>query len=536
MKYLPISLALLLLCLITFSCENFLEENPRDEISLNQFFTEPEHAQNSVNALYRDGAPAMWMNGGVYSGRQIMYGPYLSGFFDDEYKGQEPFIQFAQQLTVNSINSDGFINGLWSQMYREIGRANNAIKYIPTTPRLSTEASNRLLGEARFFRAWAYFTLARFFGDVPLIVEPYESLNDIYRERDPVAAVYEQIVADLNFAVDDAGLSTQNMISNGYRVTQPAAAALLADVQLTRSGFPVQEDHYAAAAAAAREVINSGSHSLVENSLLPNGEVDVENSAYNKIRRQEPDALAQEFVYPIEFTIGISNSGYPQYTYPVPLTRAETSEGTIQFTINNGAYQPRDAFIRGYDMEEDLRIQNRQFFHYELINAAGELVEFAYTPYLWHDDVAVFETANSELEVKAYSYAEVLLIAAEAIARSEGVTAEAVEYLTEVRSRAYYMQSAEEISESLAGLSVEQFVEEVWKERMRELALDFKIWFDMVRTRTYPETSAGGEIDFVDLIGHENTWGQTFQPKHLFLPLPNQEIQRNENLGQNEGY
>ncbi|CAH1000715.1 SusD-like protein P2 [Neolewinella maritima] len=527
-------LALLLLSLAALSCNDFLDETPRDEISLNQFFTEPAHAQNAVNALYRDGAPAMYMNGGVYSGRQIMYEAYLSGFFDNEYKGQEPFIQFAQQLSVNAINSDGFLNGLWSQMYRAIGRANNAIKYIPTTPGLSQAENDRLLGEARFFRAWAYFTLVRYFGDVPLIVEPYESLNDIYRSRDPVADVYTQIVADLDFAVNDAGLATTNMVDNGYRVTRAAAATLLADVQLTRSGFPVQNDSYAAAATAARRVINGGSHSLAEHSYTAGGELDLDNSAYNKLRRQE--ALTTEFIYPIEFTIGISNSGYPEYSYPVPLTRGTTSDGEIQFVINNGAYQPRDEFIRGYDPDEDLRIQNRQFFHFQLTDAQGQEVDFQYTPYIWHDDVAVFESAISELEVKAYGYAEVLLIAAEAIARSEGVTAEAVDYLTQVRSRAYYRQSADEISGALSGLSVDAFVEEVWKERFRELVFDFKLWFDMVRTRTYPETSAGGEIDFVPLIGHKNTWGQTFEAKHLLLPLPQQELQRNAELVQNDGY
>jgi hypothetical protein len=527
MKYLRNLFALLLLVALSYSCSDFLDEAPRDEISLNQFFTEPAHAENSVNALYRDGAPAMWMNGGVYSGRQAMYGPYLSGFFDNEYKGQEPFIQFAQQLNLNSINSDGFLNGMWSQMYREIGRANNAIKYIPTTPGLTEEQTDRLLGEAYFFRAWAYFMLVRYFGDVPLIVEPYESLADIYVARTPSAEVYGQIVSDLQYAVNEAGLSTSSMVNNGYRVTNGAAATLLADVYLTMSGFPLQQDRYADAATAARRVINSGTYSLAENSFTGGGELDFENSAYNKIRRQE--VLATEFIYPIEYVIGISNSPYPEYTYPVTLTNE------VRYNITNGAYQPRDAFIRGYDADEDLRIQNQQYFHFEMVGDTGT-VSFPYTPYLWHDDRALYETATSELEVKAYGYAELLLIAAEAIANSEGVTAEAVSYLVDVRDRAYYMQDRASLAAELSGLSVQEFTEEVWKERFRELVFEFKLWFDMVRTRTYPETGAGGQIDFVPLVGHKNTWGQTFEPRHLLLPLPQQETQRNDRLEQNPGY
>ena len=525
--------ALLLLGGMSYSCSDFLEEEPRSVASLNQFFTEPAHAENAVNALYRDGAPALWMDGGVYDGRDIMYGPYLSGFFDNNYKGQYAYIGFAQQLQLNAINSNSILNTYWSDMYRAISRANNAIKYIPTTEGLSDAEVNRLLGEARFFRAWSYFMLVRLFGDVPLITEPYESTADIYRARNSAEEVYGLIVQDLEFAVNSAGLANQNMVTNGYRVSRPAAATLLADVQLTRSGFPMQNDNYAAAATAARLVINSEVHSLTENDVDANGNVIEENSAYNKIRLQSEEVIAQEFVYPIEFTLAISGSGYAAYTYPVTLTNK------TKYSITNQAYEPRDQFIAMYDASEDLRMQNKQFWHRTFVDPmTGDTTTFRWQPYLWHDDEALFGTshpANSELEVAAYSYPEVLLIAAEAIARSEGVTAEAVDYLTQVRDRAYYMQSADEISGSLSGLSVQDFVEEVWAERNRELALNFKIWFDMIRTRKYPEAN-DGQVNFVDLIGHDNTWGATYQEKFLLLPLPDQELQRNGELVQNPNY
>ncbi|WP_116127153.1 RagB/SusD family nutrient uptake outer membrane protein [Lewinella sp. IMCC34183] len=533
MHYIKLA-ALLLLGGMSYSCSDFLEEEPRSEASLNQFFTEPAHAENAVNALYRDGAPGLWINGGVYNGRDIMYGPYLSGFFENNYKGQYAYIGFAQQLQLNAINSNSILNTYWSQMYREISRANNAIKYIPTTEGLSDTQVNRLLGEARFFRAWAYFVLVRMFGDVPMITEPYESTADIYRPRNSADDIYALIVQDLDFAVNSAGLANQNMVTNGYRVSRPAAAALLADVQLTRSGFPQQNDNYAAAATAARLVINSDAHSLVQNAVTSTGQLIPANSAYNKIRQQAPEAIAQEFVYPIEFTLAIAGSGYAAYTYPVTLTNK------TKYSITNQAYEPRDQFIAMYDASEDLRMQNKQFWHRTFVDPqTGDTTTFRWQPYLWHDDGALFGTANpanSELEVAAYSYPEVLLIAAEAIARSEGVTAEAVGYLTQVRSRAYWMQTADEISGSLSGLSVQEFVEEVWAERNRELALNFKIWFDMIRTRKYPEAVGNGEINFADLIGHESTWGSTFQEKHLLLPLPDQELQRNGELVQNPDY
>ncbi|MDF9796610.1 hypothetical protein OKW21_001873 [Catalinimonas alkaloidigena] len=529
MKYISKVFMLMVAGTLFYSCDDFLEEAPRDEISLNQFFTEPAHAENAVNALYRVGAPQMYSDGGVYSGKRGMYGPYLSGFFDNEYKGQEPYIQFAQQLTLNGTNIDGFSNGIWSDLYLAIARANNAIRYIPETPGLADADANRLMAEARFFRAFAYFYLVRFYGEVPLIEEPYEAIEDIYVASSSVADVYNLIVSDLEYAINEGGLSDAAMVNNAFRVTQGAAATLLSEVYLTMSGYPLQEDHYADAADMARMVINSGTYTLVQNDM-EGGEIDFENSAYNKIRREE--ALAEEYIYLVEYLVGIETSTYPQWSYPV----AYASD--VEYAITNGAYQPVDEFMWGYDQENDLRAQNKQYFHTTFTHSDGSTSTFPPTPYIWHDDDALFQTATSGKDARALSYSEVLLTAAESIARSEGVTAEAVDYLAQVRDRAYWKQDISEIRDALTGLSVDEFVEEVWEERYRELVFDFKLWFDMTRTRTYPETSedANGEIVFAPLVGHENTWGQTFEEKHLLLPIPQRELQRNPQLQQNEGY
>ena len=131
-----------------------------------------------------------------------------------------------------------------------------------------------------------------------------------------------------------------------------------------------------------------------------------------------------------------------------------------------------------------------------------------------------------------------LLIAAEAIAQSEGVTNEAVTYLADVRSRAYWQTDRNEIISELQGLSKDQFIEEVWKERYRELPFDFATWPDIQRTRKYPVTSMSnpGEVNFVDLIGHQNPFGATFQEYHLLWPIPNTVLQKNPELVQNPGY
>ena len=136
------------------------------------------------------------------------------------------------------------------------------------------------------------------------------------------------------------------------------------------------------------------------------------------------------------------------------------------------------------------------------------------------------------------------MIAAEAIARAEGVTSEAVGYLADVRERAYVYPGStsgvtrEDIVAQLSGLSVDKFVEEIWTERLRELAIDYKVWDDIQRTRKYPKTSATnpGKVEWIDVIGATNPFGVTYKEQHLLWPISDDELQRNPSLKQNPGF
>jgi starch-binding outer membrane protein, SusD/RagB family len=531
MKKIPV--LVLLTGLFCFSCEDFLKEEPRDELSTEQNFREPAHAFSAVNSLYRTGAPALF-DGSVYAGSEAMIGQYMSGLFDNEYKGQEVHVQYTQQLTLNGQNMSIYLGGIWDDLYIGIARANNAIQNIPSTPGLTQAQINQLTGEARFFRALNYYYLVRLFGGVPVITQPYVTLDippeNLYVARGSVKDVYTLIEEDLKFAVNEGGLSTNSMVNNTKRVTQGAAATLLAEVYLTMSGFPLQENRYADAAAMARRVITSGTYSLTQHDRDAAGNVVLENSAYNKLRRA--DASPNEDIFFHEYTVGIASGAYPQFTYPVAKPQG------VRYTLTNGAYQPQPQFLWGYDANNDLRAQEKQYFH-TIYNRGGESRTFPPTPYMWHDDEALFNTATSGKDKAIYRYADVLLIAAEAIARSEGVTPEAVGYLTEVRSRAYWETNPLVIRAELQLLPVEEFVEEVWEERFRELVFEFQTWWDIVRTRKYPSTSAtaSGEITFVDVVGHTTPWGKTFAATNLLFPISEDERQRNPGLGeQNPGY
>ena len=515
---------------ITTSCNDFLEEKPRSEMSTAQFFSAPAHARNAVNALYRHGAPESFGNSGVYMPNRVTHGGYLSGFFDNEYKGQEVICDYSQKLSITSKNITGALDGVWNNIYSAIGRANAAIKYIPTTPDLSEADARRYLGEAKFFRAFNYFYLVKDFGGVPLITEPYESLEGMEVPRASAADIYALIIQDLTDAV--ASLPAETFNNNGNRISRYTAETLLADVYLTMSGYPVQTNNYAAAANAARGVINSGKHSLIQHGSTP------ETSAYNVIRTEDS---SPEYIYSYEFAVGISNSSRVQTSMP----NIASTWAYFKYNITNNAYRPVKEYTNVYDKANDLRAQERQFFFTNYsYEKDGQTYNQAFpesaspAAWLWFDEDAMVNSGTSGKDNVIYRYAELLLIAAEAIAQSEGVTAEAVGYLADVRSRAYTNTPRATIEASLSGLSKDAFIQQVWIERMRELVFEYRTWSDIQRTRLYPVTSDAnpGQVTFVPVVGATNPWGQTFQEKHLLWPISDNEMQRNPELVQNPGY
>ncbi|MDR2389751.1 MAG: RagB/SusD family nutrient uptake outer membrane protein [Tannerellaceae bacterium] len=520
-----------LLAFSTTSCEDFLEESPKSNMSTEQNFASPAHAENAVNGLYRKGVPMFYADGGVYMPQRATHGGFLSGFFDNEYKGQEVLCDYSQKLSITSGNISTFLDGVWDEAYGAVSRANTAIKYIPETPELSEGDKNRLLGEAKFFRAFNYFYLVRYFGDVPLILEPYESLSDMYIARSATSEVYAQIVKDLTEAI--SALPSEAFCDNSHRIGRYTAQTVLAHVYLQMSGYPLQANNYAGAASAAREVINSGKHSLI-----PNGETP-ETSAYNVLRTVDDHP---EYIYNIEFVTGISTNNARLQT---SLPNIASTWSVYKYSITNNAYRPVREYMNVYDKTKDLRAQQGQYFFYTITyEKNGEVITYEIpedkspSPHLWYEADAALNTGNCDKDFTIYRYAEVLLIAAEAIAQSEGVTAEAVRYLTDVRARAYTSTPRAEIESSLQALDREAFVREVWLERMRELVFEFRTWDDIQRTRLYPVTSeaAPGKATFVNVVGAINPWGQVFKETHLLWPISANELQRNPALTPNPGY
>lgn len=438
-----------------------------------------EEAESEVAALYRTGAPAFYGKS-PQTGIPVMRADgFMAGLF-----GGGPEKEEGMALLVKRA---------WEEAYKAISKAGEAIENVPRTKAVSRERRDRLVAEASFFRAFNYFYLVRHFGGVPLPGSPETGREVPRTPYADISEVYRLIVKDLQASVRH--LPDSAFTENNFRVGRAAAETLLADVYLAMSGYPLRQDKYREAAEMARRVIRGGGHRLA-----PNGDSE-EGSAYNRLREENSD---QEYVY----------------SYQEGQTPAGEEGG-----MPRNAYMPTGEYLNVYDSAYDIRLHERQFFHtFHKREQEGRTVilTFPRTPYLWADGTESRKTGDSRRYIPVYRYAEVLLIAAEAIANAEGVTSEAAGYLADVRARAYTQTGREEIAARLSGLSKEKFIGEVWLERMREFPLEMKIWTDILRTRKYPVTSAAekGSVEFVDMVGVPNPLGIVFEENSLLLLPP----------------
>ena len=507
------------------ACDSFLEEEPRSSMTNVAYNQTEEQMIGQVNYLYRNGVPDKLTNmGGAYRGSSISVQCMLTGYFTNDFEGQEVDCSYARHLTRQQYTQSVCnyqTNDVWETCYKAINIANSVIKYIDGID-MSAQAQYR--GEAKLWRAWNYFYLVKMFGAVPMVTEPTEG-EVAYPERTDAETIYTSvIIPDLQDAVEN--LPATGFAANSHRVTRYLADMILADVYMMRGD-------YANAAAQLRDIIKSGLFSLT-----PNTDMGM-NSAYNKLRTD--DDLA-EVIYAYEYDGSIENTGnLPTHAFNQQAEKFFASSSTgSKYSLWVNTFGVTDRYLNMYE-EGDLRGEPNQFFHWTYTHPIdGTSITFSSPQnWYWYQEEAIIETGIGNKDWNFFRYAETLLSAAESIAQSEGVNAEAAGYLAEVKARASMSgEDASTIASRLQGMGKQAFIEECWKERLREFPLEFKIWDDCLRTMKYPNISATtkGDIQFVDLIGATNASAATFKETDLVWPIPVNEIQRNPNLEQNAGY
>ncbi|HLT51295.1 MAG TPA: RagB/SusD family nutrient uptake outer membrane protein [Arenibacter sp.] len=489
-------------------CSDFLDESDPSNLTPESFYTEAKHAEAAVAAVYAD-ARFVGDGAGIFSSNwQLLEAPTGT-----------TTTQTAQNSDLNNLYTlswdadTGHIRNWWRGVYKLIGNTNLVLANVPNIS-MDEATKNRVLGEAKFFRAWAYFYAVRLWGDVPLILLPQSAASeDFYPTRTPQSEVYAQIVTDLQEA-ESSGLPWTD---DSGRVSQSAVKSLLAKVYLTMAGNPLNETaRYADAAAKSKEVIDNA------------GPIDLFDT-YGEVH-DEGNNNTVEHIFSLQYNNN-SVAGNPMGN-----TRPNFQPVTYRGPEGTGSTVPEISFFNSYEAG-DLRAVDREGWFYETYfrNGSEELFDLGAPHIFKHFNVTangtsgVPGTGQDNLNLPIIRFAEVLLIYSEASNEATGPNQAAVDALTRIRDRATLTTPA------LGAFTQESLREAVWKERWHELCFEQITWFDMVRLRSVLNHTTG---EFDNFVGHVNlNSGEALQEKHLLFPIPRQELVNNTNLTpQNPGY
>jgi starch-binding outer membrane protein, SusD/RagB family len=425
MKKLNIIFISLFVCLA--AC-NVLDQKPQTEIDTQDFFADAPAAEAAVINVYNDLL-------GNFNANYLVAADWPADIcFPSRYF--VPFFTDFTQLASRSFNAfNGAVGSIWGDSYRTIRNTNFVLENVPRVPDNSFRAGRKaeILAEAHCIRAFTYFYLVRFFGDVPLVLAtPTDvsiSANQILRT--PSAQVYEQILADLLIAERDLPNNFSTTVETKGRVTKWFAKALLARVHLTLKNYQLAADK-------AGEVMGSGQFALVDD--------------YGLLFRNPGNST--ESIFELQYTARQSNA-LAAFIYQAIGAGFHDKVDAVGDPIVSNT-QPVTAFVNSFALTDKRRLPT-------FIAEFG--TNYGIRKY------ESFRTGDDNIIIARL--AEMILTRAEAL-NELGQTPEALELCNRIRTRA-----------GLGTLSLtnpNEVREAIWEERKKELCYEGHRWFDLLRT------------------------------------------------------
>ncbi len=483
-------LLLIALLIAGAGCKDFLEEDTTGLLYGNDVLSTQDGLEAALTGSYK-GLGQTWAFGFIHpsANAAVLGGDDVTTHPGSNKADWREFDQFNVPATNQRSNA------VYNGCYKAIQGANNVINNYEATT--GTQETIRIIaGEAYFIRAFSYFWLTRFWGNIPLVTAGEFSDDLLTIGTSTPQQVYEMIVSDLQMA-ETMLLDTKR---DPGRPNAGAAKAFLADVYLTMAGWPLmQTDKYDLAAAKAKEVIDN--HTTYGFELLPTFAAVFEN---------DPAVSGTaEAIFQINGFAGVGNAS--NATYGNTAMPGEEGGWDDFFSELNFFYSfpegPRkDVTFRtefGRPGEPKIPWQESltQHPYYQKWYIKGEVL-----------------TSSSSLPTVMMRYAHVLTVYAEAKARGTGgADQQAYDALNAIRVR------GGEQPIPFGSLNALQFADEVVQERAWEFAAERTRWFDLVRLERVEEANANknpADLQPIGAITKDDYW----------FPLPYTDTSINPNL------
>ena len=452
-------IGLIILAISFFSCSDLLDKEPISSFSADGFYKTTSDAQAGIYGIY-DAAQSVFRTNFAYWG-----------------EGRADNVQTAQsgeglQLLQNNLD-ESIASAYWGSLYDMINRANYAIKYIPEIFEEGNETGTQLVGEARALRALAYFYLVRIWGDVPLILEPYQSIEqDIFISRTDKQLVLAAIEEDLSYATQNCREKFGND-RDRIMFTKGAANALLTHVYMW-------QHKYDEAIGSSSLVLNNPLYSLVTNM-----------DEWGKI---------------------FTNSYSSESIFEVAYDENETNSLRVLYAIGSYAiFTPSEKFKSSYE-EGDKRID----YVYDVTLTDPKAI-WKFLGRGLNDE----DPTPSKQNIVLFRLADIMLLRAEAFNKKGGEQNQlvALGLLNTIRRRAGLVEfETVAAAEAMYG----DLETAILHERSIELCFEGHRWFDLVRT--------GKAISTMQPINGLS------DERNLVWPISINSLRKNPNLVQNDYY
>jgi hypothetical protein len=485
-----ISITILFLLLLGYSCsEDFLTKEPLGIPSSAILYTTEDGAQKLLNATYA--ACRTW--------DQLGFGWFVTmevGADDTEpgsnpSDGSVPRMQMVSDFTYLTSQTD--LLEFWSGTYTLIARANMVINNAPDIEFEDEALKSRIIAEAKFLRARAYFNLVKSWGGVPIMTEVPASPEEaeIPTPRSTAEEVYDLIMEDLTEAIAILPLKSEYPASEMGRATKGAAQTLLAQVYL-------HQLDYSSCLTECLNVINSEEYSLFP--YYGDNWDYFDHSKRNGV----------ESIFEIQEIARTERDVTNHWIYWAGI-RAFSGYGFFSPTEDLAdSYEPgdprRDVTIF-FEGESYPGIDTKPVFPENCDPRANQKSMY---PMPWVGAISWNNAPVNKIEMR---YADVLLMAAECY-NETGDPANALYYLELVRARA---REGQDILPEITETEKVALRHIIWNERRWELALEGYRFTDV---RRYDKVEPGFADALYDAAGKPNyTVG-----KHELHPIPQVEM------------
>jgi hypothetical protein len=438
MKNLKFYIPIIVLVSLVACKKSFLDTEDVTSATEQNFYKTPSDAFKALVGVY-DG---MQRAGSSGSGLAVIATEVMS---DDAFGGTGNADGFGFQMMdefdrLRSPSDQDMFGDNWSTYYKAVYRVNMLLSHLDQVNWKGNEDLRKVYeSEARFIRAYLYFDMVRFWGNIPLITTP---TTENVPQANP-DSVYKLIADDLKFAATNlpsAGYTAQDPATHG-RVTKWAAEALIGRVYLYYTGYYNKPDlvgvvNGAQALAYLEDVITNGGFGLVDKfaNLWPAASLKNYAGEDNK-----------ETVFAIKYTYTSDWNGNVDGNHWMVMNGIRV-QAIYPYGLGWGGSTVNPKLWNAYDANDTRREAS-------IISIAGENLDFQnkkdqreYTGYYWKKYTPMADSAGKSLAEKmggvsfmisqyqdyvSIRYSDVLLMAAELGSPN------AQKYFDDVRKRAF---------------------------------------------------------------------------------------------------